>query len=182
MRYSLVFVLCALFCAAVASVAFINALPLNPARLQLSFVKETFTLIPQGWAFFTRSPREAQVLLYAASPEAPGRLTPVKHQHAAAYNAFGLNRRSTQIMSELQMIKSKLADSLFITTNWNYQRGLYGPIPDKAVEVENIMGSQLLCGEYVLVFQEVIPWAWASSMDKIKMPAKAIKLNVVCTH
>lgn len=177
MKYTGVFLFGLGISAILIFTVFINTIPLNPVKVAIPFTKETFTFIPQGWAFFTRSPREAQVLLYNYSND---KLVPVDHQHASFNNALGLNRKSTQIMSELQIIKAGLPDSAFITTEWNFQRNIYGEIPEQEVLVKNNMFSQILCGEYVLVFQEIVPWAWSGSINDIEMPAKAIKLNIEC--
>ena len=40
----------------------------------------------------------------------------------------------------------------------------------------------LLCGEYLLVFQKPVPWAWSKSLKKIEMPAKIIRFKILCNE
>lgn len=156
-----------------------SSLPFNPSRTKIDFQKSVFTFLPQGWAFFTRSPREAQVVLYCYDN---GDLKRVNHKHSSHYNIFGLRRKSTAIMSELQYFKMNIPEENYINTEWNYQRDLIGEIPENSIEVSNEYSAPLLCGEYVLVFQEPVPWAWLDSVEEIKMPAKVIKLDITCQN
>lgn len=178
-RYTLFFILTVLSGILIFIQVLFSSLPFNPTRAKADVRKAVFTFLPQGWAFFTRSPREAQVVLYGVSD---AELTPITHKHTSYSNFFGLSRRSTRIMYELQYFKQTIPDSAYINTEWNYQRDLYGDIPQESVVIENDYQDPVLCGEYLLVFQEQVPWAWLGSIDEIKMPAKAIKLSIQCQN
>lgn len=154
-----------------------SSLPFNPTRSALDLQKTVFTFLPQGWAFFTRSPREAQVILYEVTDQG---LERVHHKHSSLYNLIGLNRRSTALMSELQYFKMRISERDYINTEWNYQRDLFGDLPKTTTELTNMYSDPILCGEYLLVFQEPVPWAWLDSVEEIKMPAKVIRLHISC--
>lgn len=176
-RYTLVFSITILLGALIFSQVLFSSLPFNPTRATINLQKTIFSVLPQGWAFFTRSPREAQVILYSITDTG---LELVSHRHSSHENFFGLSRRSTTILSELQYFKETIADNHYIDTEWNYQCHIYGIIPDNEVSVKNIFKNPLLCGRYLLVLQEQVPWAWLNSMENIKMPAKALSINIKC--
>ena len=48
------------------------------------------------------------------------------------------------------------------------------------IRIENKMPGSQLCGEMLVIAQEVVPWAWSTSRHKIKMPLKYTKLSVTC--
>ncbi len=84
-------------------------------------------------------------------------------------------------MSEMQIVRAELPDSIFMTTEWNYQAGVTGKYPvASSKEVENKLFKPILCGEFLLVFQEPVPWAWSKSLSTIKMPAKAARITITC--
>ena len=109
---------------------FYATMPTNPVSIKSNYLEKAITLIPQGWAFFTRDPREAQVLIYEIGKN--NALTNLEQKHSSYKNLFGLSRKSSKIMIELQLIKNKLSDSLYQNTKWNYQDNFYTTIPDKS--------------------------------------------------
>lgn len=132
--------------------------------------------MPQGWAFFTRDPREAQIVLYKKNNK--GELVEVEQRHSSFSNFFGLNRKADKIMFEVALIKEKLKDSQFQNTKWNYQQKIFSKLPNKTYKVKNRLLYHNLKGQYIIIFQKPVPWAWSKSIDKIKMPAKIISLNI----
>jgi antimicrobial peptide system SdpA family protein len=158
-------------------IVFFSSMQFNPIQNKYEKKRETFILVPQGWAFFTRSPREAQTIIYKV--EGKG-LVLLDHKHSDFANWMGLSRRASVIMSEMQIVKSKLHDSVFVDTKWNYQTCKIGLYPSDGIEVENEVNDPILCGDFVLVFQKPIPWAWSKSLKDIEMPATAVKVTVRC--
>lgn len=177
-RYILVFTIgMVLLTIGIFQILFVS-LPLNPVQAHIKSQRVFQALAPQGWAFFTRSAREAQVVLYAVQDDST--LVPVPHQHARATNLMGLRRTSTRMLLELQTLKQQLPDELFRNTTWNYQADVYGDVPDTMYTVKPVLLDPVLCGNYVLVLQEHVPWAWSSNLHTIRMPAKVIKFHVAC--
>jgi antimicrobial peptide system SdpA family protein len=136
-----------------------------------------FTLVPQGWSFFTRNPREAQAVIYEIKDGVP---LPLDHKHSSIYNFIGLSRRASVIMSEMQVVKAELPDSIYMTTKWSYQENIVGEYPQQPFKVKNKISNPLLCGEYLLIFQKAVPWAWSKSMKSITMPAKVARVKIEC--
>lgn len=179
MKYSVLFITLGLVGLGIVMLILFSVSPFNPIRAKADFNRQVYTFIPQGWAFFTRNPREAQIQLYQA--DHLGGWRKVNHFHAHRSNFFGLSRKTTALITELQYIKmNDLKDSYFINCESNYQRGIVGCVPDTTYTVLNKFEKPILCGEYIMTLQEPVPWAWSKSMDKVMMPSKVIRLNIQC--
>jgi antimicrobial peptide system SdpA family protein len=101
-------------------------------------------------------------------------------RHSSYKNFFGINRQASKMVAELQFIKKEINDTLYTKTEWNYQANNFGLIPISVIDVKNQFKDPLLCGEYLLVFQKSIPWAWSKNIEKIKMPSKIIRIKIEC--
>lgn len=152
----------------------------NPVRLKNHFNFKMFSFIPQGWAFFTRSPSEDQIILYGIHKG--GDITKYPQKHSSYKNLFGLDRKASKVIAEIQGLKLKLHDSLFINSKWRFQTVHGGELPQKIEEIQNEIYDPILCGECLLVFQKPVPWAWSKSIKKIEMPAKIIRLKILCNE
>jgi antimicrobial peptide system SdpA family protein len=150
----------------------------SPVKLNSNLNVKINRLVPQGWRFFIRDLRGAQVILYKKNNA--NKFDYINLHFNAPSHIFGLKKQSQKMLEELKNIKKELHDSLYFNSKWNYQTGILGTIPDSSVEVANYFKDPLLCGEYVLVFQKIVPWAWLKSIDSIKMPSKVIRLNIAC--
>ncbi|VAW14377.1 hypothetical protein MNBD_BACTEROID03-708 [hydrothermal vent metagenome] len=136
--------------------------------------------VPQGWAFFTRSPREAQVILYEFHDD--DSLIKYPQKHSSYKNIFGLDRKISKVLTEIQALKFQIPDTLYTNYQWNYQTTEHSKLkrPLNVCKVKNGIYQPILCGDYLLVFQKPIPWAWSKSINKLKMPAKIIHLRIEC--
>jgi antimicrobial peptide system SdpA family protein len=166
-----------LFVFALITTIFLANMAFNPILYKFPNQKKILSFIPQGWAFFTRSPREAQILVYKIENNE------IKHleisRHSSPANYFGLNRQQTYKMNELQFIIDQFEPEDYITTYWNYLGNIQGQIPNKLHKVSSVFKHSLLKNkEIVLVMQEIVPWAWCSNIN-LKMPAKAIRIKIL---
>lgn len=147
----------------------------SPISLTNSVNDNFSTFIPQGWAFFTRDPREAQILIYKIEK---GKIEPIEQKHSSIYNLIGINRKASKILSELQMLIYKIDKKNFVNLKWNYQTCTYDYKTINPIILKNEFLKPILKGEYLIVFQKPVPWAWSKSIDNIKMDAKGIKIKV----
>lgn len=152
--------------------------PFNPIQGKLKFVKTIFNVTPQGWAFFTRDAREVQVYIYKIENST---LTKVNQKHSNFDNFIGLSRKVSKLAIEMENVTGKIIKKNIATqTTWNYDANITGKIPTKILTVENPIKSPILCGDYLIVYHEIPPWAWSTSRKKLKMPAEVIKLKILC--
>ncbi len=176
-KYSLFFLIGLSCIGGILFTVFFSSIQFNPIQSKYNKKKLVVSLTPQGWAFFTRNPREAQTLIYEVKDD---KLVLLKHKHSSIYNWIGLDRRASVLVSEMSIIRSKVPDSMFMTTKWNYQTNKTGDFPSESIAIKNEIHNPTLCGDYVLVFQQPIAWAYSKSMDNIDMPAKSVRIKIEC--
>src|SRR4030095_4783202 len=87
----------------------LSALPYSPLSPGIKEKTSIMAIIPEGWGFFTRNPRETDLYLYflkdkhwVMNPNAP---------ISSCRNSFGLNRLPRAQSVELGMILSKINDT-----------------------------------------------------------------------
>lgn len=153
----------------------------NPVKFNNNIENRFFSFVPQGWAFFTRSPREAQIILYKKNDE-NNKYEEINQRHADIHNLFGLNRKPSKILGELQFAKSEIPQNIYFDTVFNYQtKHIIDEVKElKPYYFENKMYDPLLCGDYIVIYQKPIPWAWSKNLDNINMPCKMIKIKFLC--
>lgn len=159
------------------SVVLFSSIPFNPIQYNANYIEEVFTYTPQGWAFFTRDAREEQAYIYKVENN---KLKKISQKHADINNFIGLSRKVSKLAMEVEVIATLIDKKRFPQTTWNYNENLYGKVPSRFVEVRNLIKSPILCGDYVIVYHSVVPWAWSKSKRKIKMPAKVLKVRIKC--
>ncbi|GGZ86760.1 hypothetical protein GCM10010329_03280 [Streptomyces spiroverticillatus] len=150
----------------------------------------TFTvanLAPQGWAFFTKSARDAEVLPYGRTGEGSwGSL--LLAPHAAPRNAFGLDRGSRSQGIEIALLLDRASEK-----DWRECGEGGGSGPDGCLagsdggaaappvrRVENPSPSPTLCGRVALVQEKPVPWAWRDLVPERLTPERLLTLDVTC--
>lgn len=152
------------------------ALPYNPLRLPYAHALRTQVWAPEGWAFFTRNPREPRPFLYRldGATWASASLGP----HARASNAFGMNRRARAQGVELGLLLEGVPSR-------SWKRCEEAPLgcldaAPAAARVANRSPRPSLCGTIGVVRQAPVPWAWARAPKPVVMPSNVIRLEVSC--
>jgi antimicrobial peptide system SdpA family protein len=162
--------------ASVFGAAFFSVLPstsFNPLKFSYRYSSLIYTLLPQGWGFFTRDPREAQTMVYR--PEGSAFRLVNKSNGEASY-LFGLSRVSRRQNIELGQIIATIPSQAWTPCS---SRNLSSCLSDSLVVRKNPFKSPLIKGEYVLVSTNPIPWAWSHSRKPVVMPFKTVRLYVV---
>ena len=154
-------------------------LPVNALDLPLeSSIKPNLqALIPEGWGFFTRDPREARLLPFIR--QAGAWRTASEGPNGEAWNAFGFNRAA-----RAQGVEMGLLEFTIPADAWKDCNEEIGSCLDKlptATPVSNPIPHPTLCGEVGFAQRDTVPWAWAASTpDESAMPSKVVRLNVTC--
>lgn len=135
------------------------------------------TLVPQGWGFFTKSPRdiEFQPYLFRDGRWGEGSLGP---QGEPRY-AFGFDRRSRSQGIEIALLLAEAS-----RVKWTKCGGgtvtrcldAGGPVSG----VRNRTPQPTLCGRVAVVQQEPVPFAWRDLLPTSQTPASATFLEVTC--
>ncbi|MFI0774749.1 SdpA family antimicrobial peptide system protein [Streptomyces sp. NPDC021212] len=173
-----VVVVCAVWAIVIAYVAQ-EHLPKNVISLPgQRNVRHTVTnMAPQGWAFFTKSPREAELVPYKKVRDSWKRnsLTP----HSSPRNAFGLNRRSRAQGVEIALLLSAARKGDWHQCADSRQQCLtnYGA---PARRIHNRSPEPILCGTIGLLEEKPTPWAWRDLMPEPHSPERVMVLEVTC--
>jgi antimicrobial peptide system SdpA family protein len=153
------------------------ALPPNAIQLPFADRIEARKWAPQGWAFFTRDPREPDVIAYLPSISGSWRRDASGPQAQVAY-AFGWSRRLRAKGVEMGRLLTVLRPS-----DWRECHAepplCFGSLPVQS-RLRNSSPIPSLCGDVAFVQQEPVPWAWFTSGVQVTMPSKVIRVKVSC--
>jgi antimicrobial peptide system SdpA family protein len=155
-----------------------SALPPNPIELPLEKWAHVPFWAPQGWALFTRNPRQEDLLLFVGTGDREwisASMTP----HARPSNAFGLNRASRAQRVEADLLVANLSQAAWQPCEEDPASCLArAPL---AASVRNPSPSPTLCGPVGVALQGPAPWVtWRASPNAITMPSRVAKLDVGC--
>lgn len=163
--------------AALALYVMHTALPTNPLSASPQEQVTVRMFLPEGWGFFTISPRLPQ--LVAMRPTQDGRWVAADAGHLAVpADGFGMNRVRRVQGTEMALLLSGVRGS-----DWAACSDEPSVCLDNAAvlgRVRNRAVRPTLCGPVGFVRQEPLPWAWRESADRTVMPSSVLRLEVSC--
>lgn len=129
---------------------------LSKSFVQTKSVKQGFMhWLPQGWAFFTRDPREELVAIYRWTSQGPKE---INIRNGSTEFLFGLNREGRVRGYEVSQILANVPLSLYDTLQGNAIPQLDSA---KATRVHTNKQLQLFeNGYYLIKAYQPLPWAW----------------------
>ncbi|MFH9619354.1 SdpA family antimicrobial peptide system protein [Streptomyces pratensis] len=168
------------------------SLPSSPLGLSGQNREAVRSVLPEGWAFFTASPREDDVLLWERpagerSPE--GRWTGGFTAQASAGEFFGARRLQRAKKAEAGALMS---GALERGARWLTCPAPAAPLPLRdtvrdcadaatgAVRVANASAHPRVCGTVLFSRQEPLPWTWARHGVDEGMPVRILPVEVTC--
>ncbi|PEJ17837.1 SdpA family antimicrobial peptide system protein [Bacillus pseudomycoides] len=151
-----------------------NALPSNPIK-DLPFSKKLniATWFPQGWGFYSKSPRED----YFSVVDIKNEKLAAEWPNNLPKNYFGLKRFGRSQGVEAGMISSNVPPSSMQKCSGDPKKCLKNS--KVLMNIENASPNPTICGDIGIVNQQTVPWAW--SKRKIDMPSKIARVNVTCS-
>jgi antimicrobial peptide system SdpA family protein len=152
-------------------------IPYNPFTPSTSIKRTIMAIFPQGWSFFTKSPREEIFYVYTYDENDSCRLTELDLNNSSKKNLFGIKRYARTSSAEIAYLVKKIPTEYWIRT----KSGINSINTDslKPVFILNNTNSRLLCAnEIIIEKKEPIPWAWSKSNPTRK--SDLIKLLVYC--
>jgi antimicrobial peptide system SdpA family protein len=157
------------------------SLPYNPMKFRLPYVtfasKNTLRyLIPEGWGFFTRNPREATYLIFR---ETNGELKPFVEANASPSRLFGAQRSGRSTMVELGLLIQGLKKKDLVECKKDIRQFVQDTVLVPR-NIQNPTPKPFLCGKFWIQLIEPVPWAW--SKMAVIMPSKVVYINVVCSY
>lgn len=159
--------------------ALVGSTPDNPHRFSERGRVNLIAVLPEGWAFFTRDPKEPDYYVYQRSG---AELTPVGVTNADPSNLFGLVRNLGTHSIQLAMLLQRIPESAWHPCESAPEVCLNDPaITDQVWSVSNPFLHPTLCGPLLARKQAPVPWAWGASRETIIMPSELLALDVSCT-
>jgi len=149
-------------------VAYSGILVIGSSALSLPgenlYREQVATFFPQGWAFFTRSPRTAELLAYEL--ELDGELhSLVLGPNAQRRWSFGLNRTPRTQEFEYSIIAQELSDDSWHSCEGPATVSCVREMQSRGAEtvsVSNDLPAATICGEIVLVRHTAFAWVYAN--------------------
>lgn len=156
------------------SAIFFNSITYN-VQSNNHHVRKVFQyVIPQGWGFFTKSPREAMVDLYSVKRDSTFELVSVRNNDPKYL--FGLSRESRKIGMEISVLLSQIDDK-----KWVKIKGFNNiTTPDSSIVVDNKTLELIPNGHYMLVKHIQPPWSWRNNIKEKHLPYETVFIH--CTN
>lgn len=153
-----------------------NLLPTSPIKPENSRNRVMLQMMPQGWGFFSKSPRDETLFVYEIANS-----TEIHWPHNQASNLFGLKRTGRSQGVELGMVTAALDENDWIQCEQGLKNCSIKKLKNESIQVQNPTPEPLVCGEYILEQRSPIPWAWVNYTDEDTYPTKIVKVNVQCS-
>ena len=147
-------------------------MPFNPINLPFSKELTIGKFMPQGWAFFTRSPREDNLYVYHLE-NSNWKLGTLPNSNYS----LGAGRNMRVQGGEIAYLLTKVYSKKMVEFRGPLDTAKIAAM--RAIPVVNTYLHPNICGEILVKAQPLVPWAWSKN-KKIIMPYKLVKLNVIC--
>ncbi|HEX8631085.1 MAG TPA: SdpA family antimicrobial peptide system protein [Catenuloplanes sp.] len=151
------------------------ALPATPFHLPFDDRQIVRALVPQGWAFFTLSPRTPDLLVWGAAPDGGWRRLSVG-AHAVPSTVLGLDRAARSQGTEIGILASQIPAGDWSSCE-RQPTDCLGARPTGRT-IANRSTHRTICGDVGLTIQETTPWAWRDLPTV--MPSKTARVVVTC--
>ncbi|MFJ3385343.1 MULTISPECIES: SdpA family antimicrobial peptide system protein [unclassified Curtobacterium] len=133
-------------------------------------------LVPQGWAFFTKSPEGITLVPYVKTGGAGWKRADSLPQSSAA-NGFGLSRNQRAQSTELAIIAAAVPK---FTSCEDYLTACLRERAGETVTVQNQTNTQHFCGVFRIVQQEPVKWAYRDAVPESVRVARFADVKVEC--
>lgn len=156
--------------------------PQNPIKIRYSIFnsEQVKRITPQGWSFFTKSPRDADFRIFKLD-KTTGNFVEVTLVNSQISQLFGAKRDNRIIHTQINTIASQVEGEI-----WYKYRGpldsilTKGSYEKKLNKINLNVSKSFLCGQYVIQESKPIPWAW-SVKENIFPPSKFLLFNFQCS-
>ncbi|PEK57864.1 SdpA family antimicrobial peptide system protein [Bacillus wiedmannii] len=155
----------------------ISGLGTNPLSMSKDANLAISSVLPQGWGFFSKDPRESQVGLYAAEKDSLEVLWP----NMKVKNVFGLYRKGRSQGVEMGLLTTKFKEQDWMKCTDSNLQACKKKADKKVVKVENPISTPLVCGEYYMTKENPVPWNYYKYSDSTYTVTNIVKVDVSCS-
>lgn len=136
-------------------------------------------LLPQGWAFFTKSPRSPDLSVHAIRSD--GRLDDITTgAYAEPRYSFGLDRSARAQATELALVVSRIPGSVWQQCRQPTAACLIEAMSTPATPVRSGDDTPSVCGPVVIARTEPVPWAYRDLVAGEFRYTHVVRLEVSC--
>ena len=156
-------------------------LPTNVLDLPFrqSVVEPVHAVLPQGWAFFTKSPRDPILTAYEFDEQ--GQAHRVPEISSPDYrNLFGVNRRGRAIGTELAHLLDMVPPDRWVECQPADDQCLSGLRTNSPYRLASPVPGPRLCGEVVFAIETVVPYAYRDLVEQRLVVDRAAYLLIGC--
>lgn len=132
-------------------------------------------LAPQGWAFFTKSPRGESIRLFERTPA--GVSDASSYPLSDPQNWFGLDRLPRAQGTEYGTLLASQPDDHW-TDCTDFDACTDPSIPSHPVD--NPVPSPTYCGDVYAIGYGTTPWAWRHFGYDPRQPERTVRMSVTC--
>lgn len=160
-------------------VAYIAQAALPKSTFGLPGVSRTAVkvMVPEGWSFFTASPRAPSTVAYVL--DANGSWRPLgEGVLSQPGDLFGANRTWRAQGSEMALVLAGVRSNAWATCTLHPQLCLSGL--HVQATLKDTARHKTICGDIGFVRQEVLPWAWRKASTTTIMPSRVFRARVTC--
>ncbi len=158
--------------------SFLSAIEDSPIRPSRKAKMAWMTILPEGWSFFTKSPRSPEIIAYKWSGQHWERIS---YSATAGENLWGITRNSRVQGVEIGALFSAVpADAWTEDIDPFRDDFQLEELPLMTIRSNSVRPTA--CGTILIEERPPVPWAWSRSADTVRMPGRFARLAVTCTH
>lgn len=172
-KYTILFILLLIPYVLLFFISTQNIFPGNPVKEKTSKIgKHLYEFFPQGWAFYSKNPRESTYrVVYTKTGKSA-----TQFPNASPSNYFGFTREGRAQGIEAGRLVAGLHESKWMKTEDNpieFGRHL------KPIKIKNDLQKPTLKGDILVYYEQPVPWNWAKNFKKGEyMPSKVVRIDV----
>jgi len=126
-------------------------------------------ILPQGWAFFTKSPRDIRTEVFDYEKQKF-----ISLKNFSLQNVFGIKRTSTRLSIEIASLIKEAPDSLWVESYRLHENTF---LDGEFIKKKSAFLYPKLSGKIILINKERVPWAWSSFEEKIQKSVNYLKVH-----
>ncbi|WP_121640698.1 SdpA family antimicrobial peptide system protein [Virgibacillus sp. Bac330] len=172
MKHISYLIIYSLLCFGVLFYSIHSALPSTPIYSNKAIEKAITKIFPQGWGFFSKDPREPTIdAIHIDGDET------LAWPNMSIQNIFGLDRFGRGQGIEAGRIHSKIPKE---------ESTKCEPLSEECIEkiefteVTNDDNNHTMCGKWVILETEPLPWAWGEQYGKMNMNSTVTGVDIEC--
>ena len=148
------------------------SVPFNPLSIPKIKNIDIALLIPEGWGFFTKNPKESTIVFFTKNTRSQW-ITFTKSNSDKEF-LYGLSRKNRRILAESSNILKSINDTCWLKR----ESEVLNFSTLQTLLVKNSFKKPIIKGDFIVVKQERLPWAWSRNYLSINMPYEIIRIQV----